>query len=191
VSGTDRRRARGPEAGRSPLGRRLAGAVFSLFPGANKKQAAALLILGYLAGLVMGVALVSSRLDRVTLEREALQVRVADLEVQVEKLQGRLERLESGGPGPVVGEVTFHFKGEDDLTRLRVRSALSEIVDDLVGEKVEDLDPALILHLLDDRTVTVEGRTIALCVTAVVLGPETAFWVELEALDQPAPETGE
>jgi len=183
--------ARGSRARRRPSLRGLVAAVLALLPGENKRQTAALLVLGYMTGLVMGVALLSARLDRVSLEREALLVKVADLQVQVEKLQGWLDRLESGGPGPMVSEITFHFRGQDELTRLRVRSALSEFVDDLVGESVVDLDPALVLHLLDDRTVTVEGKTIVLQVWAVVLGSETAFWIDLEAVDKPPPETGE
>lgn len=151
----------------------------------------ALLVLGYLAGLVMGVGLLSARLDQVALEREQYLVRCADLEVQIDKLQERLDQAQSARGAPIVGEVTLHLEGADELTRLRVRSAVSGLVDDLVGQNVTTLDPALVLHLLDGRLITVEKRTIALHVEAVVIAPRTALWVSLEVLPGPPPESGE
>ena len=44
---------------------------------------------------------------------------------------------------------------------------------------VAELDPALAFHLLDGRTLTIEGAPVYLSVWAVVIGPETEFWVEL------------
>lgn len=162
-----------------------------LFPGEDKRQTMALLTLGYLAGLVMGVGLLSARLDRVSLEREQYLVRCADLAVQIEKLQERLDLARSAQGGPIVGEVSLNLEGADELTRLRVRSAVSGLVDDIVGENVTTLDPALVLHLLDGRMVVVEKRTIVLRVETVVIGPETAFWVRLEVLPERPPESGE
>ncbi|HCJ10026.1 MAG TPA: hypothetical protein DHW14_02525 [Clostridiales bacterium] len=159
-----------------------------LVPGMEGRRAAALLVLGYLGGLVMGVALLSARLDRVSLEREQLLVKNRDLEIQVERLQERLSAAESGGSGPLVKRVTLDMRGLDELSRLRVESALSDLLDDLVGEPVAGLDPALVFHLLDGRRVAVEGMHVVLHVRGVVLAPETRFWIDLEALPEESPE---
>ena len=52
-------------------------------------------------------------------------------------------------------------------------------MDDLVGRPVAELDPALAFRLLDGRIPTIEGAPVYLSVRAVVIGPETEFWVEL------------
>ncbi len=136
------------------------------------------MVLGLAAGLGLGVALLSARLDRVSLEREQLLVKKADLEIQVERLQERLDQA-SRRQGPAVNEVEVTLEGLDELTRVRVRAEIAGLVEDLVGQPVAEIDPALAFHLLDGRTVVVEGKMIALTVKAVVLGPKTEFWVEL------------
>jgi len=69
-------------------------------------------------------------------------------------------------------------EGPDELTRARVRAQVASILDDLVGRPAASLDPALVSHLPDGRTLTIEGPPVYLSVRAVVIG-ETEFWVEL------------
>lgn len=159
--------------------RRIILGAFKLRAGPDKIRNAALFLLGLVTGLAVGVALLSARLDRVSLEREWLLVKKADLEIQVERLQEELDQALAWGSEPVVREVDAVLQGLDELTRLRVRAEIAAILDDLVGRPVAELDPALAFHLLEGRTVTVEGKKIALTVRAAVLGPKTAFWVEL------------
>ncbi|MEW6032917.1 MAG: hypothetical protein AB1645_08580 [Bacillota bacterium] len=177
--------------GSRPLRRRLpAAGLGAFFSGPDRRRSAALLTLGFLGGLVAGIAGMAGRLDDMAIQRDELLVKAADLEIRVERLQERLDRVLAGGSGPVVQEVTLNLQGLDEVTRLRVRFEAAALVDDLIGKKVSDLDPALAFHLLHGRTLRIEGRTVALRVLAVVLGPETAYWVELEVLPGDGPPPG-
>jgi hypothetical protein len=49
---------------------------------------------------------------------------------------------------------------------------------------------ALAFHLLDGRTLTIEGAPVYLSVRAVVIGPETEFWVELRVAPAEGAESG-
>ncbi len=109
----------------------------------------ALVVLGFLAGAAVGVALFSSRLDAVSLEREQLVVKKADLEIQVERLREEVEKARSEYlGGPVVMQVDLNLEG----------------LDDLVGRPVAELDPALVFRLLNGRDVMVEGQRIGVTV---------------------------
>jgi hypothetical protein len=162
-----------------------------LFPGPDRRQSAALVGLGFLAGLAVGVVLLAGHLDRLSLERDQLLVKAADLEVRVERLRERLDHALTGGPGPIVREVTLHLEGLDDVTRLHVHVQAAKLVEDLIGKSVSEIDSALAYHLLDGRTVSVDGQTVRLTVRAVVLGPEAAYWLDLEVRpdhgDEPGP----
>ncbi len=169
----------------SPLrrfGEALTGSVGSwLAPGALRGLA--LTALGFAAGAAVGVALLSARLDAVSLEHEQLIVKMADLEIQAERLREELEQARSQWlDGPVVTRVNLNLEGCDELTRLRVRAEIAGLLEDLVGRPVSELDPALAFHLLDGRVVDIEGNRLGMTVRAVVLGPETEFWVELKTL---------
>ncbi len=130
-------------------------------------------------------------LDAVSLEREQLLVRKTDLEIQAERLLEELDKARSRWlGGPVVTQVSLNLEGLDELTRVRVRAEISGILDDLVGRPVSELDPALAFHLLDERDFVIEGQRIGMAVKAVVLGPETEFWVELKALTAKGTPTG-
>lgn len=151
----------------------------------------ALTALGFVAGVAVGVALLSARLDTVSLEREQLTVKKADLEIQAERLREELDKARSQWlAAPVVTQVNLNLEGLDELTRVRVQAEVIGILDDLVGRQVPELDPALAFHLLDGRVVTIEGNRIGLTVKAVVLGPQTEFWVELKALPAKESATG-
>ena len=63
-------------------------------------------------------------------------------------------------------------------------------MDDLVGRPVAELDPALAFRLLDGRIPTIEGAPVYLSVRAVVIGPETEFWVELRGTPAEGSESG-
>jgi len=76
------------------------------------------------------------------------------------------------------------------LDQVRMRAEVASIVDDLVGRPVAALDPALAFHLLDGRTLTIEGAPVCLSVRAVVIGPETEFWVELRVAPEEGTESG-
>jgi len=59
------------------------------------------------------------------------------------------------------------------LDQVRMRAEVASIVDDLVG-----------------RTLTIEGAPVCLSVRAVVIGPETEFWVELRVAPEEGTESG-
>ena len=103
------------------------------------------------------MALLGARLDQVSLEREQLLVKKADLQIQVDRLREELADVRYGQAGLVVMSVSVIPEGLDELTRVRVRAEVASIVDDLVGRPVAELDPALAFHLLDGRTLTIEG----------------------------------
>jgi hypothetical protein len=92
--------------------------------------------------------------------------------------------------GLVVMSVNVIPEGLDELTRVRVRAEVASIMDDLVGRPVAELDPALAFHLLDGRTLTIEGSPVCLSARTVVIGPETEFWVELRGTPAEGAESG-
>jgi len=142
------------------------------------------------AGAAVGVALLGARLDQVSLEREQLLVKKADLQIQVDRLREELAEVRYGQAGLVVMSVNVIPEGLDELTRVRVRAEVASIVDDLVGRPVAELGPALAFHLLVGRTLTIEGAPVYLSVRAVVIGPETEFWVELRVAPAERAESG-
>ena len=156
----------------------------------ERRRSFALIILGFAAGAAVGVALLGARLDQVSLEREQLLVKKADLQIQVDRLREELADVRYGQAGLVVMSVNVIPEGLDELTRVRVRAEVASIVDDLVGRPVAELDPALAFHLLDGRTLTIEGAPVYLSVRAVVIGPETEFWVELRGTPAEGAESG-
>jgi len=156
----------------------------------ERRRSFALIVLGFAAGAAVGVALLGARLDQVSLEREQLLVKKADLQIQVDRLREELADVRYGQAGLVVMSVNVIPEGLDELTRVRVRAEVASIVDDLVGRPVAELDPALAFHLLDGRTLTIEGAPVYLSVRAVVIGPETEFWVELRGTPAEGAESG-
>ena len=125
----------------------------------ERRRSFALIILGFAAGAAVGVALLGARLDQVSLEREQLLVKKADLQIQVDRLREELADVRYGQAGLVVMSVNVIPEGLDELT-------------------------------LDGRTLTIEGAPVYLSVRAVVIGPETEFWVDLRVSPAEGAESG-
>ncbi|MEW5783842.1 MAG: hypothetical protein AB1767_01950 [Bacillota bacterium] len=136
------------------------------------RQTLSALLLGALAGGIIVTIYHASRLEQLYWENEKLKVALFDT-------TERLVRLESLWATHEQGEITavnIALNGEiPAFTKLELTKIIHEITGKLVGERIDNLNPELLLSLLHNRKFTVEEKDYLLTVNWVVIAREIIF----------------
>ncbi len=133
-------------------------------------------LLGALVGAALALALVGRQVDELRLEREELLVRLED---QRDQLQ-RLEESVKARRWLPIRELVIDLNLEDRVKRLRAEEAVRNLLRDLVGKNVADVDPIMVWRILDDRVVTTPAGQFRLRLRLMVIWERSMFVIEAE-----------
>ena len=141
------------------------------------KKNAAFFVLGLFLGAVSIFVFSGQQLEDLYQERERLKV---DLFETRERLT-RLEDLWESRHEEIVREIKIDLDMErDTFGELSIKKAIQEIVNDLVGEKVQSLNPTLVIRMLDDRKIMADEREYRLDLQAVVISETLTLYIKPE-----------
>lgn len=156
--------------------------LFYIWPGGIRvalvgKRSMAFFVLGFFLGAVSIFVFSSQQVEGLYQEREKLKV---DLFETRERLT-RLENLWESRHEEIVREIKIDMEMEKDtFGELAIKKAIQEIVNDLVGEKVQSLNPSLVIRMLDERKITADGREYRLDLQAVVISEVLTLYIKPE-----------
>ncbi|HHX87426.1 MAG TPA: hypothetical protein GX693_04500, partial [Firmicutes bacterium] len=114
-------------------------------------------------------------------EKEKLKVELFETTGRLYQLEKQLRTRETGQVQTVTVELGTPAGTMDQLA---LRQALAEITSELIGEKIELLKPELLVKLIDQRVLTVEGKQYLISVRWIVLGEEITFNLNASFVDQ-------
>ena len=135
------------------------------------KRRAAFLLLGLIAGGAAFNLVTGPGQEELHREKERLKVELFETADRLRQLEKQLQTHEAGQ----VRAVNTSSLPFDTLVELALRQALAEITSELIGEKSEQLKPSLLVKLLDQRVIDVEGKQYLVTVCWVVIGEELTF----------------
>ena len=143
------------------------------------KKNAAFFVLGLFLGAVSIFVFSGQQLEDLYQERERLKV---DLFETRERLT-RLEDLWESRHEEIVREIKIDLDMErDTFGELSIKKAIQEIVNDLVGEKVQSLNPTLVIRMLDERKIMADEREYRLDLQAVVISETLTLYIKPERI---------
>jgi hypothetical protein len=137
------------------------------------RQILALVLVGAIAGAAGMNAYLNRRVDEIYLSREKLKVELFETEERLKKIEAQWQ----GSRAPLIREVEIRFEQPpaDPYLDVKLREAVSRLTQDLVGEEVEQVPHSLILHLIDQRLVDVEGKRYRIIVRTVVVAEKVTY----------------
>lgn len=143
------------------------------------KRTIALVLTGAIAGAVAMNTYLNRRMDELYISREKIKVELYETTERLNKL----ETLWQNQQTMMIRDVKIRFEQEqhDPYLEVKLREAVSQLTQDLIGENVETVPHALILHLIDQRIVDVEGKRYRIQVKTVIVA-ETVTYVLRYAL---------
>lgn len=137
------------------------------------KRIIALVILGMICGAVMMNIYLSARIDELYLDRETLKVDLYETEERLKKIEAQWQSHRELVIKDV--EVEFDQTKRDTFLEVKLRADIAKVTQDLIGEELETIPHTLVVHLIDQRIVDVEGKRYRLQVRTVVLAEKLTY----------------
>lgn len=138
------------------------------------KKEAALVIVGVLLGAVMMNIYLCQRMDALYLSRERLKVKLYENEERLKKMEAQWQNHRALLIRDV--EIQFAAPVKDSYLEIKLREAVTKLTQNLVGEDLEKVPHSLVVHLLDQRVIEIEGKRYRIQVQTVVMA-ETLTYV--------------
>ena len=145
------------------------------------KRGPAILLLGVIIGATLSSIAAGNTLEKLYQEKETLKVRLFETTDRLGQLERQLHTREAGQ----VRVINIELDSSSEIPEeLALRQALSEITSELIGEKIDQLKPSLLVKLLHQRLLTVEGGQYEILVRWVVIGEEVTFNLTASPVNQ-------
>ena len=142
--------------------------------GAPGKKGIAYLVLGFMLGAISFSLISGRQMEQLYREREELRVSLFETRERLMKLE---DMWESRGDEVIREIIIVLDTKEDSFIELALKQAIQEIVGDLMGEKVQSLNPSLVVKMLDDRKVAAGEREFILELEAVVISETLSLYI--------------
>jgi Fe-S cluster biosynthesis and repair protein YggX len=137
------------------------------------KQTIAFVLVGVIAGAVAMNTFLSKRMDELYISREKLKVSLYETEERLKKIEDQWQNQQT----TLIREVNIQFEqAEDDpFLEVKLREAVTRLTQDLIGEDVEKVPHALMLHLIDQRIVEVEDKRYRIQVRTIIVAERVTY----------------
>lgn len=133
----------------------------------------ALVLLGTICGAVTMNIYLSARIDELYLDRETLKVDLYETEERLRKIEAQWQSHRELVIKDV--EVEFDQTKRDTFLEVRLREDIAKVTQGLIGEELETIPHTLVVHLLDQRIMDVEGKRYRLQVRTVILAEKITY----------------
>lgn len=136
-------------------------------------QKLALVLLGFLVGSAFATVRMGHQIDRLTIIRQEQAEKIAGLEAELEQIRTGFSQHEENVLSSVVVKIEFRDPKpgplEEDAVRLSLEKQIKELLSNLMGKKIDDLDPTLIPWIVENRLLEAEGYTFKIQAKLLVL----------------------
>lgn len=133
----------------------------------------AFLVLGFLLGSAGTIASIGLQVDELTNAKEILEEELSATQAELAQIRDSLSQHQE----PVVTSLAIKIEFtdlkllrlEEDTIRLGIEKQIKEILKNLMGKKLKDLDPSLIPLIVENRLIEIEGHTFKVKVKLLVI----------------------
>lgn len=137
------------------------------------KRDAALLLIGIILGAVLMNIFLSRRVDELYISREKVKVELYETGERLKKIESQRQTHRK----PLIREVDIVFdqSGQDSYLEVKLRESILKLTQSLIGEELEKVPHTLVVHLLEQRLVEIEGKHYRLHVRTVIMAEKVTY----------------
>jgi hypothetical protein len=153
----------------------------------NKKYA---YIMNLFAGTIIGVILGIVFLSAITSHRiDFFYERIAALENTILDKNAKLENLEKSINSKrfVLKDIevilAFEEDGIDELEIMHIKKTVKEKYSTLLGSEVKSIDPEIIVLVIDNRILKMNGKEFQLHVNKLMMTEILKLWIDVDRID--------
>ncbi|SHJ83289.1 hypothetical protein SAMN02745227_00791 [Anaerobranca californiensis DSM 14826] len=155
--------------------------IYFPFNKKNNKKYLSLILLGIIGGGVLTIILLGRAYDQLYLEKKVLESQV----IELQNIVGLLEKKHLQQTNDLtIKEILIETDFTDTIKNLELKKKISELLKSLPGEKIDNLNPELIINILEGRIVNVENKGYILHVRYIVIAKKLQIFLNIEELKE-------
>lgn len=148
--------------------------IYFPFKPRNLPRFIGMFLLGLLIGGVATLFLQGNSYDKLYVEKKEIESYVVELQNTIERLE-RLQQQQTHSL--IVREISVETDLSDPVKSVDVRAEAYRLLKDLIGENVDNLNPELIMSILDNRIIVVDGTQYRLNVRTVIIARKLEVYI--------------
>ncbi|MGI6225031.1 MAG: hypothetical protein ACOYJ1_02120 [Peptococcales bacterium] len=153
---------------------------FYLLPSKEPTKELALFIIGIIIGAVLATLVIGQQVEKVHSENASLIVQLNEKQSQIKALEDTIKEAKKWF---IVKEIQINLElpprnfADKDNLELKISEAVKDMLKNIRGKKVNELDPEVIWHIVDGRQIEILGYTFTLEVRGVMISEKVTFFV--------------
>lgn len=141
-------------------------------------------ILCFIAGLLTGILIGTAILSIIVSYRMDMHYKkIAYLETTIQDKNSRLEKLEKSINTQNIIlkdiEIILIFDG-DEMDKIEIEKAIKEKYSTLLGKEVKNIDPDILIEVVDKRILKIEDREYKLHINKLILTEVLKIFIKVE-----------
>lgn len=156
---------------------------FFYLPTRGFSKYMSLFTIGILIGAVMATLAIGQQVEKVKRENSTLEVQLAEKEEQIKALEDKVSEAKKWF---IIKEIAIelelpqrNFAAEEELT-LKISEQIKEMLQDIRGKRVNEVDPQVIWQIVEGRKVEALGYQFSLQVKGIILSEKLVFYVSAQ-----------
>jgi len=153
---------------------------FFLLPNKDLTKEVALFSIGIIIGAVLATLAIGYQIENIYNENSNLKVELNEKEHQIKALEDKVTEAKKWF---IVKEIQIdlelpprNFADKDNL-ELKINEQIKEMLKNIRGKRVNELDPQVIWHIVDGRQIEALGYAFTLQVKGVLVSEKIVFYV--------------
>lgn len=143
-----------------------------------------------ITGTIIGILTAAVALSSITCHRiDILYEKIADLENTILDKNAKLENLEKSINSKrfVLKDIevilAFEEDGIDELEIMHIKKTVKEKYSTLLGSEVKSIDPEIIVLVIDNRILKMNGKEFQLHVNKLMMTEILKLWIDVDRID--------
>ena len=141
-----------------------------------------IILASFVLGVLIGTAglnwAIGHHLDKAELEIKRLRANLAD---QAEKITV-LEKKLAARQNLTINEIIVYVNLADEFEKLELESVIKKLLRELKGKQLRDIDPALVVSIVDRRIVETQDHRYRLTVKGTLVSERVIMYVEAKEI---------
>ncbi|WP_350342746.1 hypothetical protein PRVXT_002004 [Proteinivorax tanatarense] len=142
-----------------------------------------LLIIGFIIGAVFAQIKQGQIIDELYIEKKELENHVVDLQNTIERLEDSRKEKQA----LVVRDIEIFLEYDDEVVALELKSKVSDLLNNIIGEDVESINPNLIRSIVHNRTFVIEENRYQCNLEMLIIAETTKVYTTAKLLEAKDP----
>lgn len=140
----------------------------------------ALFSIGIIIGAVLATIAIGYQIEKVHNENISLKIQLSEKENQIKALEDKITEAKKWF---IVKEIQIDLElpprdfADKDNLELKITEEIKEVLKNIRGKRVNELDPEVIWHIVDGRQIEILGYPFRLEVKGLLISEKIVFYV--------------